>query len=454
MPVAIHKGKGMSMLGWGQKKAETPVVPSAVKPGAGSGAPFAAGPASIPPRSLPELLVEEGRLSPGQLDKALAIQRRTGAFIGEVLVQEGLIDEKSMISLLAKHCKIPHLSLLDYLIDPEVAPLIPREICLRRRVLPVDRLGRNLTVAMVNPLDEEALSEIRACCPDLRIKPILCASRHFEVVSKRFLDAPRTTTEEGLISLTATSLGLKAPDIPRPEPAPPPEPAPETPSAPPPPVPAPETPATLPQEENAATLEEDIPEAIAFDEDSAEPDPLSDTLFGQVFQKTEEVTPPDPPGAGEPAQIAGLASVMVESMRETYDMMARRIALFRGLDAASVARIFADGVSVEAAPGQIIFRKGDPGDKLYVILSGEVQIFDESRDLARLGNGFMFGEIAPFDTQPRSASARALSATSLLALNLDLLQNILPKDVALTLLTNIVCIVSNRLRQSNEAPGG
>jgi hypothetical protein len=442
MPMSYSlERKGISMLGWGHKKAEVPVVPAGANPGSGSGVPLHAAPPLVASRSLPELLVEEGRLDREQIDKALAIQRETGAFLGEVLVQEGLIDEKSMISLLAKHCKIPHLSLLDHLIDPEVVPLIPREVCLRRRVLPVDRLGRNLTVAMVNPLDEEALSEIRACCPDLRIKPILCASRHFEVVSKRFLDAPRATTEEGLISLTATSLGLKAPDMPQLEPSPS-------------PAPPSEAPVAFPPENNAATLEEEIPEAIAFDDESADPDALSDTLFGKVFQQREPDPPPASSGAGEPAQIAGMASVMVESMRDTYDMMARRIDLFRGLDAESVARLFAHGVSVEAAPGQIIFRKGDSGDMLYVILSGEVQIFDGNRELSRLGSGFMFGEMALFDKQPRSAGARALTATSLLTLNLDLLQNILPKDVALTLLINIVYIVSNRLRKSNESSGG
>jgi len=136
-------------------------------------------------QSLADLLLSQGQVTEEQLKQALETQKATGAFIGEVLIEQGVLDEKSLISFLAKHCKIPHLSLLDYLIDKDIVTLVPQEICLKYRLLPIDKMGSNLTVAMVNPLHGEALKKVQECCPDLRIKPILCAHNHFETVTQK-----------------------------------------------------------------------------------------------------------------------------------------------------------------------------------------------------------------------------------------------------------------------------
>jgi F420-non-reducing hydrogenase small subunit len=80
---------------------------------------------------------------------------------------------------------------------------------------------------------------------------------------------------------------------------------------------------------------------------------------------------------------------------------------------------------IEFQPGEIIFRQGDPGDTMYVILEGEVEISEESgRDrylLAHLYTGEFFGETAILTNQPRSASASAsaISRTLLLPIRRD-----------------------------------
>ncbi|MCF6285455.1 MAG: hypothetical protein L3K26_09725, partial [Candidatus Hydrogenedentes bacterium] len=136
-------------------------------------------------RSLPAMLLQQGKASREQLEKALAIQKETGEFLGEILVEEGILDEGSLLTFLSKYCKIPHLSLLDYLIDADVAALVPKEVCLQHRLIPIDKLGRNLTIAMVNPLNTQALQIVQQHCPSLRIKPILCAHKHFETVAAK-----------------------------------------------------------------------------------------------------------------------------------------------------------------------------------------------------------------------------------------------------------------------------
>lgn len=423
--------------------------------------------ASLP--SLAELLVTEGQVTAEQMQRALEKQKATGAFIGEILIEEGLLGEKTIISFLAKHCKIPHLSLLDYLIDTALLPLIPEETCRKYRLLPIDRLGRNLTVAMVNPLDREALEAVRQSCPDLRIKPILCTCQHFAIVADRVFQKTG-----GAAELSASSLGLKidratetaappapsAPSATAPEAAPQPAPAPPLPAHAAEPAPSP---AVTPSASSDSALDpffrpaprpRSAPHSAGA---SAEEQQLGDTLFGKVFREAapEEDLPEAEPVADSPLSQSGslmreMASVMMDSMRDTYGMMARRMELFRGLAPEDVARIFAKGITVEYAEGEDIFQKGDSADNLYVILGGMVQIHDDGREIAQLARGGTFGEMALISREPRSASARAISAASLLALNLDTIQRALAPEVSMQLLINIIVTLSARLRRANE----
>lgn len=177
--------------------------PKSVASGAGSPAPQAAGPrmsahpaigdptavAALSRGSsrgkLGEMLVQEGVISPAQLEEALRKQQASGGFLGQLLVDLGYLDQNQLVSFLVKQCKIPHISLIDYQISPELFSLVPQEVCLRYSLVPIDKLGRILTVAMVDPLDVKALEHLRSLCPDLKIKPILCDARHYETVAQR-----------------------------------------------------------------------------------------------------------------------------------------------------------------------------------------------------------------------------------------------------------------------------
>jgi CRP-like cAMP-binding protein len=62
---------------------------------------------------------------------------------------------------------------------------------------------------------------------------------------------------------------------------------------------------------------------------------------------------------------------------------------------------------VTLKPGEVIFDKGDKGDKMYVIRSGEVQILIDGNIVETLASGGIFGEMALIDGSPRAATARA-----------------------------------------------
>ncbi|MEI6083855.1 MAG: cyclic nucleotide-binding domain-containing protein [Verrucomicrobiota bacterium] len=68
-------------------------------------------------------------------------------------------------------------------------------------------------------------------------------------------------------------------------------------------------------------------------------------------------------------------------------------------------------------PGDIVFKAGDPGDCMYVIKEGEVDLLIEGKALATLGEGEVFGEMAIVDSKPRSATAVAKTNCQLVPVN-------------------------------------
>ena len=81
------------------------------------------------------------------------------------------------------------------------------------------------------------------------------------------------------------------------------------------------------------------------------------------------------------------------------------------------------------APGTVIFRQGDPGDKFYLIRTGRVRVFRQDAgletELAVLQAGDDFGEMALFMEEPRSATVAALEETRLMVLSKEQFQSIL-----------------------------
>jgi len=101
-----------------------------------------------------------------------------------------------------------------------------------------------------------------------------------------------------------------------------------------------------------------------------------------------------------------------------------RIPFFAGLDGAALDRLAAGTRTRRFRRGEVIFHAGDPGDALFIIISGEVKISlpSEAGDeaiIATLKPGEVFGELALLDGAPRSATASALSATEAVVLPRD-----------------------------------
>jgi signal transduction histidine kinase len=128
--------------------------------------------------------------------------------------------------------------------------------------------------------------------------------------------------------------------------------------------------------------------------------------------------------------------------------------LFTGLSAASVDKIGAGMSFPHFGADDVIFREGDPGDCLYLIIEGNVRISKTGRGglqetLNFMGPGNFFGEMALVDGQPRSAQATATSPTVLGSVDAATFNRILD-DEPRTLHHNFLTTVVERLRGINS----
>ena len=100
----------------------------------------------------------------------------------------------------------------------------------------------------------------------------------------------------------------------------------------------------------------------------------------------------------------------------------RRLPLFEGLPPEALARLVAQVRVIPLVKGKVLFRKGDPGDSLYVVAEGLIRIGVIAPDGRQVSYGLihpgqLFGEIALFDRGPRTADASAMADSVLLALS-------------------------------------
>lgn len=111
------------------------------------------------------------------------------------------------------------------------------------------------------------------------------------------------------------------------------------------------------------------------------------------------------------------------------------IPFFSGLEPDALERVAAGMRARRFRRGEVIFHAGDPGDALFIIVSGEVKISlpSESGDeaiLVRLQQGDVFGELALLDGAPRSATATALGAVESVVLPRDRFRDLIAKEPA------------------------
>ena len=126
------------------------------------------------PLKLGELLVRNKLITKEQLDKALQIQKSSGNKLGYDLVKLGFVTDEDIAQCLSRQFGIPAINLSHFEIDQAVLDLVPVEICRKYDLIPVNRTGAVLTVAMADPTNIRAMDEINFIC-GYQVEPVVAS---------------------------------------------------------------------------------------------------------------------------------------------------------------------------------------------------------------------------------------------------------------------------------------
>ena len=136
---------------------------------------------------LGELLVREKMISLQQLQEAQTEAKRTGRRLGVALSRLGYVNDQDLTQFLARQYSLPSINLNDFEIDGDVLKLVPKEVAMKHMVVPVNRAGATLIVAMSDPSNIFAIDELKFLT-QYNIEPVVAAEAAIEESIRRYYD--------------------------------------------------------------------------------------------------------------------------------------------------------------------------------------------------------------------------------------------------------------------------
>lgn len=130
---------------------------------------------------LGDLLVSSGTITEKQLSEALKIQKESGAGqrLGTVLIENQFITEAQLIDTLRMQLGVDFIDLNNTAIPPEMASVLPKNIAKKHMVIPVNVIGNDLYLAMVDPLNFITIEEVQAATRK-RVVPVIATTQAME----------------------------------------------------------------------------------------------------------------------------------------------------------------------------------------------------------------------------------------------------------------------------------
>jgi type IV pilus assembly protein PilB len=110
---------------------------------------------------LGELLTKASLITQDQLKEALRIQKETGGKLGETLIKLGFVSEEDITECLSQQFGVPSINLAHFEIDSSVIKLIPGDVARKYNILPVNKTGATITIAMADPTNVFAMDDIK-----------------------------------------------------------------------------------------------------------------------------------------------------------------------------------------------------------------------------------------------------------------------------------------------------
>ena len=158
-------------------------------------------------KTLAEWLQEQGVIGSKVLEEAKAKERETGKSLRKILVESGALTEEDMVNFIARQMNITRIELGNYLIDPKVIDCVPEVLARKHHLIPVLKIGKNVTCAMADPLNIFALDEIRMKT-SLTIEPAVATETEIRKALDEYYGV-KGTMEEVIHGLDEKKLGIK-----------------------------------------------------------------------------------------------------------------------------------------------------------------------------------------------------------------------------------------------------
>src|SRR6266511_5379977 len=140
---------------------------------------------------LGELLTKASLISQEQLKEALRAQKETGGKLGETLIKLGFVSEEEITECLSQQFGVPSINLSHFEIDQSVIKLIPSDVARKYNILPVNKTGATITIAMADPTNVFAMEDIKFMT-GYNVEPVVASQMALRKAIDRLYGTPRS----------------------------------------------------------------------------------------------------------------------------------------------------------------------------------------------------------------------------------------------------------------------
>jgi type IV pilus assembly protein PilB len=141
-------------------------------------------------KRLGELLLQEGLVNEERLEQALEEQQQTGELVGEILVRKGFVTESDVARTISTQFSFPYLSVSRYYIAPEMVKLFSLEEIEKNCFVPIDRFGEVLSIVVAGLLDQDVMDDIEKRTKSTLQIYVGTVSEVKQVIKEKFANIP------------------------------------------------------------------------------------------------------------------------------------------------------------------------------------------------------------------------------------------------------------------------
>lgn len=121
-------------------------------------------------------MIDAGLLTEEQLKEALVAKQGSDLKLGQILTRSSLVSESQLVDLLSEQLKVRKYLPNDYPLDINMGKVIPMSVAEKYQVAPLKKKGNLLTIAMIDPMDIDALDAVEIST-NKEVEPVICTEQ-------------------------------------------------------------------------------------------------------------------------------------------------------------------------------------------------------------------------------------------------------------------------------------